>query len=95
MACYESLLCDIDERVAVLTINRPGKLNALNGATVDALGRFFRDAATSETIGAVIVTGAGDRSFVAGADIEEVSGFSPLEGRSWGLRGQALPAHAP
>lgn len=90
MARFESLLCEIDDGIAVLTINRPGKLNALNGATVDSLDRFFRDAATSETIGAVIVTGAGDRSFVAGADIEEVSGFSPLEGRSWGLRGQAL-----
>ena len=90
MARYQNLLFEIDAGIAVLTVNRPGKLNALNGATVDSLSRFFSDAAEDDEIRAVIVTGAGERSFVAGADIEEVSGFSALEGRAWGLRGQAM-----
>ena len=90
MAHYENLLCELDNGIAVLTVNRVDKLNALNGATVASLDRFFRDAAKNEETRAVIVTGAGERSFVAGADIEEVSGFTAFEGREWGLRGQAM-----
>ncbi len=90
MARYTNLLCQRDGGIAVLTVNRPDKLNALDGATVDALDRFFRDSSDDEATRAVIVTGAGDRSFIAGADIEEVSGFTALEGRAWGHRGQAM-----
>ncbi|MYG02624.1 MAG: hypothetical protein F4173_10225, partial [Acidobacteriia bacterium] len=90
MGPYANLLLDCTDGLAVLTVNRPDKLNALNGQTLDALADFFADAGTSGDVSAVIVTGAGERSFVAGADIEEVSGFTPLEGRQWGLRGQAL-----
>ncbi len=73
------VLCDIDDRVAVVTINRPEKLNALDGATrseflgvMDAL-RSNRDARV------VVVTGAGDKAFVAGADIGEFEGRSPVD----------------
>ena len=90
MARYSNLLCQRDGGIAVLTISRPEKLNALDAATVDALDRFFRDAGDDDATRAVIVTGAGDRSFVAGADIEAVSGFTALEGRAWGQRGQAM-----
>ncbi len=90
MTRYENLLFKLDAGIAVLTVNRPERLNALNGTTVDSLDRFFRDATGDSEIRAVILTGAGERSFVAGADIEEVSGFSALEGRAWGLRGQAM-----
>lgn len=90
MAAYANLLCRNAGGLAELTVNRPDKLNALNGATVDALDRYFEDAATDTSVRAIIVTGAGDRSFVAGADIEEVSGFGALEGRAWGLRGQHM-----
>ncbi len=90
MGPYANLLVDCADGLAVLTVNRPDKLNALNGETLDALAEFFGDAATSGDASAVIVTGAGEKSFIAGADIEEVSGFTPLEGRQWGLRGQAL-----
>ena len=68
----------------MLTISRPERLNALDGATVEALDRFFRDAGADDATRAVIVTGAGERSFVAGADIDGVSGFTALEGRAWG-----------
>lgn len=90
MGPYQNLTCEIDAGIALLTVNRPEKLNALNGATVDALDRFFADAADDKRIRAVILTGAGERSFVAGADIQEVSGFGALEGRAWGLRGQSM-----
>lgn len=90
MASYANLRCACESGIAVLTVDRPEKLNALNGATVDALARFFQDAETDAGIRAVILTGAGDRSFVAGADIDEVSGFGALEARRWGLRGQAM-----
>ena len=90
MGPYRNLLAEVEDGVALLTVNRPERLNALNGITVDEIDRFFRDAASEASVRAVIVTGAGERSFVAGADIEEVSGFSPLEGRQWGLRGQAM-----
>ncbi len=90
MPPYPNLLIATDRGVTVVTVNRPGKLNALDGATVDALDRFFLDAGEDDGIRAIIVTGSGDRSFVAGADIDEVSGFSALEARAWGLRGQAM-----
>ncbi len=92
MEVGSGLRLDVDGRISLLTVNRPEKLNALNGRTVDGLSQFFRDAATDDDIGAVIVTGAGDRSFVAGADIEEITGFSALEGRDWGRRGQEMLA---
>ena len=90
MGPYANLLVDCTEGLAVLTVHRPDKLNALNGETLGALADFFADAGAAGEVAAVIVTGSGAKSFVAGADIEEVSGFSPLEGRQWGLRGQAL-----
>lgn len=90
MPGYTNLLCRADQGLATVTVNRPEKLNALNGATLDELERFFAAAASDAAVRAVIVTGAGDRSFVAGADIDEVSAFTALEGRDWGLRGQAL-----
>lgn len=74
----------------MLTVSRPEKLDALNGSTVDALDYFFRDAADDDSTQAVIVTGAGNRSFVAGTDIEAVSGFIALDGRAWGRQGQAM-----
>ena len=90
MPGYANLLCRADQGLATVTVNRPEKLNALNGAMLDELERFFAAAASDAAVRAVIVTGAGDRSFVAGADIDEVSAFTALEGRDWGLRGQAL-----
>jgi enoyl-CoA hydratase len=90
MALYANLLSEADGGLTVVTVNRPGKLNALNRATIEALDAFFRDAGEDPSVRAIIVTGAGGKSFVAGADIEEVSGFTALEGREWGLRGQAM-----
>lgn len=90
MHTYANLLCERSDGLAVVTVDRPAKLNALNRATVDALDSFFAHAAEDAETRAVILTGTGPKSFVAGADIEEVAGFSALEGRDWGMRGQAM-----
>src|SRR5687768_2370190 len=76
--------------VAILSVNRPKALNALNADVVTqleaAIARIERDA----SIHGVILTGAGDKSFIAGADIGSMANLSPVEGRAWGARGQAL-----
>jgi enoyl-CoA hydratase len=85
---YANLLCQVSEAVALVTVNRPEKLNSLNRATIGALAQCFDDLAADPGVRAVILTGAGEKSFVAGADISEVDGLSPAEGRKWGLAGQ-------
>jgi enoyl-CoA hydratase len=67
------------DRVAVLTINRPDKRNALNGATRAALIDALQEIRTSEDIRVVVITGAGDKAFIAGADIGEFEGRTPVD----------------
>ena len=76
--------------VRVVTVNRPDKLNALNRATLEALHAAFDAAAADEAVRAVVLTGAGAKSFVAGADIAEMSGLSPVQARDFSLVGQRL-----
>ncbi|GAB2501335.1 enoyl-CoA hydratase-related protein [Pseudoxanthomonas sangjuensis] len=79
-----------DGAVRTLTVNRPDKLNALNAATLDALLAAFDAAAADPAVRAVVLTGAGPKAFVAGADIAEMAGLSASEGRDFSLRGQRL-----
>jgi len=76
--------------VRVITVNRPEKLNALNAATLDALHVAFDAAAEESAVRVVVVTGAGPKAFVAGADIAEMSDLSAVEGRDFSLRGQRM-----
>ncbi|AWV06885.1 enoyl-CoA hydratase [Lysobacter maris] len=76
--------------VLVITVNRPDKLNALNAATLDALDAAFAEAAGDDGVRAVILTGAGPKAFVAGADIAEMNTLSPVQGRDFSLRGQRM-----
>lgn len=76
--------------VRVVTVNRPDKLNALNAATLDALHAAFDDAAQDPGVRVVLLTGAGPKAFVAGADIAEMSGLSAVQGRDFSLRGQRM-----
>ena len=76
--------------VAVVTVNRPKVLNALNVATLDELAATMRQLQRDDTVRCVIVTGAGEKSFIAGADIHELSALTPAAGREHARAGQAV-----
>ncbi|MEO8274733.1 MAG: enoyl-CoA hydratase-related protein [Thermoanaerobaculia bacterium] len=77
----QSVLTDREGRVAILTINRPDKLNALNEQVRVDLLAALAAIETDDAIGAVVITGAGEKSFIAGADIGEFAGRSPFDQR--------------
>ncbi len=76
--------------VAVIAVNRPEKRNALNGALIEELGEAFARVAGEAALRGLIVTGAGDKAFVAGADIAEIAALTPGEARRYALRGQRV-----
>ncbi|MGY0798253.1 enoyl-CoA hydratase/isomerase family protein [Lysobacter sp. A286] len=78
------------DAVRIITVNRPDKLNALNAATLDALHLAFDAAADDAGVRCVVLTGAGGKAFVAGADIAEMNGLTAVQGRDFSLRGQRL-----
>jgi len=78
------------EGIATLTINRPDKLNALNDAVIEELSEAVAAIETDDSIRGVIVTGAGPKAFVAGADIAELATQGPLSGKDRSLAGQAV-----
>jgi len=79
-----------DAAVRTVTVNRPDKLNALNRATLEALDTAFSEAAADPAVRVVVLTGAGPKAFVAGADIAEMNGLSAVQGRDFSLLGQRL-----
>jgi enoyl-CoA hydratase len=85
---FDQILIERDDAVATVTINRPGVLNALNAPTLDELRRAMLDLKQDAAVRVVIVTGAGDKAFVAGADINELAVLSPTGGREHALVGQ-------
>jgi enoyl-CoA hydratase len=85
---FENLLLDRDGPVATITINRPNVLNALNAPTLDELRRAVLDLKSDDGVRAIVLTGAGDKSFVAGADINELAVQSPVSGREHARIGQ-------
>jgi enoyl-CoA hydratase len=88
---YTTLLVDVDDHgIATVTINRPDKLNALNADVIDDLDAFFSRAETDATIKGVILTGSGQKSFVAGADIARFRELDGESGRIFADRGQAV-----
>ena len=78
--------CEVKDKIAVITINRPEALNALNSQVLDDLGAAF-DSIDVNVVRAVVLTGAGDKSFVAGADIGEMSTLTKAEGEAFGKKG--------
>ncbi len=79
MAQYQYILVERDERVGIVTLNRPEQLNALNFQLVGELGDALQEFDRDETIGCIIITGSGEKAFAAGADIKEMADNSPIE----------------
>lgn len=80
-----NLLLEVESEIAVVTINRPKSLNALNSETLAELSQCFGEIAERKDIKVMILTGSGEKSFVAGADISEMVNATPAEGRQMGL----------
>ncbi len=87
---YETLRLEKRDRIAYATIHRPEKLNALNGRVIGDLEDCFQSLRDDTEVRVVILTGAGEKAFVAGADIGELTGLSPITGREFARRGQRL-----
>ena len=87
---YVNLIAERDAGVLTLTLNRPKVLNALDAQTMAELDAAMTAAGADATVRAVILTGAGDRAFVAGADINELAVQSPVRGREHARTGQAV-----
>jgi len=87
---YDNLKLVDQEGVLWVTVNRPEKLNALDAATVQELDRAMGEAAADPAVLAVVLTGAGERAFVAGADISELNELGPEAAKEFALRGQAV-----
>ena len=85
---FDNVLLERDGAVAIVTVNRPNVLNALNAQTLDELRRVMLDLKHDDSARAVVLTGAGEKSFVAGADINELAVQTPTSGREHALRGQ-------
>src|SRR5690554_6295853 len=87
---FENILVQKNNQIATITINRPSKLNALNKATIEELHTAFNDCNEDKEIRAIIITGSGEKAFVAGADISEFANFSTSEGSELARKGQEL-----
>jgi len=85
---FDNLILERDGAVASVIVNRPKVLNALNAATLDELRRAALELKHDDGVRAVILTGAGEKSFIAGADINELAVQTPTSGREHALRGQ-------
>lgn len=87
---FNNLLIETDNGIAILTVNRPKVLNALNSEVIQELECALYRLELDATVKAVVVTGAGEKAFVAGADIREMSDFSSFEAHEFSRRGQRL-----
>jgi len=87
---FENLLVNKDGSISYITVNRPKVLNALNMATMNELHAAFTQLKEDREVRVVILTGAGEKSFVAGADIGELQKNNPVEAKAYTHRGQAV-----
>jgi len=87
---FNNILSETTKGLTTITINRPSKLNALNKETINELHQAFKIAEEDKTTKVIIITGSGEKAFVAGADISEFADFSIAEGKNLAAKGQAL-----
>lgn len=87
---FSTLLFDLSDGIARITINRPDKLNALNATVIRELGEAAAKVGREAEVHGVILTGAGSKAFVAGADITELAKQGPLEGKARAVEGQTV-----
>ena len=87
---YDNLLFQVSDKIARITFDRPNVLNALNRKTMDELGDCLKKVRADDDIRVLILTGAGEKAFVAGADINELSQQTPVNGREFTLYGQEI-----
>lgn len=88
MTEFQFLKLNLEDRILTITINRPDSLNALNIKTMDELQQAFQQAYDADEVKGVIVTGAGEKAFVAGADISEIAELNEVNGRKFSENGQ-------
>jgi enoyl-CoA hydratase/carnithine racemase len=87
---FENIIYEKKGAIAYITLNRPKVLNALNQITFTELGMAFESAGADASVMGVILTGAGDKAFIAGADISELARVTPVEAREFTRHGQAV-----
>jgi len=87
---YENILYEKKDAIGYLTFNRPKVLNALNRKTIEELHQALLDARDDSTVRVLILTGAGEKAFVAGADIKELAVQTPVNGKEFSLYGQSV-----
>jgi enoyl-CoA hydratase len=87
---YENLLYEVKDSIARITFNRPNVLNALNRKTIEELGECLTAARLNDSVRVVILTGAGEKAFIAGADINELAQRTPVDGKDFSLFGQEI-----
>jgi enoyl-CoA hydratase len=87
---FENILLERDGDAAVVTINRPKALNALNASTLQELDRAFTEIGGDDSVSVVIITGAGEKAFVAGADISFMKDLNAVAARGFAMLGQAV-----
>jgi enoyl-CoA hydratase len=87
---YENILYEKKDGIAYITFNRPKVLNALNRQTIEELGAALRDARDDASVRVLILTGSGEKAFVAGADISELAQQTPVGGKEFSLYGQGI-----
>ncbi|HEX6967085.1 MAG TPA: enoyl-CoA hydratase-related protein [Gemmatimonadaceae bacterium] len=87
---FTTITLTVRDSIATITVNRPDKLNALNDATITELGEAIDQTSERDDVRGVIVTGAGNKAFVAGADIAELATQGPLDGKRRAQRGQEI-----
>jgi enoyl-CoA hydratase len=92
LMAYENIIYQTDDNIATITFNRPKALNALNAALIEEFSQALDEISADENIGVLVLTGAGDKSFVAGADINELATFTPLTAKNFARHGHNVIA---